>query len=79
MLQWFYNTSATYVETWQVSYLDNTGKPMQQTVNKPVGGQIIEATVNGLVSGFKYEMSVHSVVNGILSDPVTIQAVTSKY
>ena len=79
MLQWFYNSSATYVESWQISYHDNTGTLIQEIVPKRLAGQIIEATVSGLVSGFKYEMSVQSKVEHVLSDTVTIQAVTSKF
>lgn len=79
MLQWFYNSSATYVESWQISYYDNEGQLVNNAVSKPVAGQIIEATVSGLVSGYKYEMSVQSKVGHMVSDAVTVQAVTSKF
>ena len=78
-LQWSYQTSVTYVENWLISYLDNNGIKVNQTVPRPATATIIEATVDGLVPGFKYDMSVQAVVQEKTSSAVTTPAVTSKF
>lgn len=77
-LQWLYQTSATYVESWVISYLDNNGIHVNQTFLRPATATIIEAVVNGLVAGFKYDMSVQAVVQAVQSSAVSTPAVTSK-
>lgn len=76
-LQWLYQTSATYVESWVISYLDNNGIHVNQTL-RPATATIIEAVVQGLAAGFKYDMSVQAVVQAVQSSAVSTPAVTSK-
>ncbi|XP_060557126.1 tyrosine-protein phosphatase 10D-like isoform X3 [Ruditapes philippinarum] len=75
-LQWLYKTSVTYVENWVISYFDNTGIKVNQTVPRPATAKIVEATVDGLVPGFKYDMAVQAVVQEKTSSPVSTPAVT---
>ncbi|XP_052243600.1 tyrosine-protein phosphatase 10D-like isoform X2 [Dreissena polymorpha] len=70
-LQWYYNTSATYVERWEISYSD-----FKDYLQVPTSGSVIEAVVMGLVPGFKYSISIRSEVKGVFSSPVSAYAVT---
>lgn len=70
-LQWIYNDTATYVESWLISYHDNEGVVVNHTVvPDPPTARIIEFIVPDLVPGFTYNMSVQAVVRDYMSENV---------
>jgi len=76
-LQWLYDRSATYVESWEVKYRNQTGSEQITLVPSSSSTDMVEYKVQGLVAGFKYNMSVRPVVMGTFGAEVYILAVTS--
>ncbi|KAL4233316.1 hypothetical protein ACF0H5_007998 [Mactra antiquata] len=76
-LQWWYNDTATYVQSWLISYHDDKGSEVNITmIPDPPTARIIEYTINNLVPGFTYNMSVQAVVLDFTSDKVTTEVTT---
>ena len=79
VIQWIYNHTLTFVESWIVSYTLVNGSIAKQMVPRPDGDSSVVAVIDELVAGYHYEFSLKSVVLDMSSDIVEVNATTSKY
>ncbi|KAK3588480.1 hypothetical protein CHS0354_012890 [Potamilus streckersoni] len=73
ILQWQYNSSATYVERWLVRYNDTQREILNFTIPR-LNLTDFGITIDKLVPGQKYTFGIQSIVSEKYSDAVVLEA-----
>lgn len=79
-LNWTYNSNATFVESWNVTYtslIDGTSETA--TILANASQPVVNYSVTGLTSGHTYSISIYSVVQNVVSEAISLNVSVSMY
>lgn len=79
-LNWTYNSNASFVESWNVTYtslIDGTSQTA--TILANASQPVVNYNVTGLTSGHTYSISIYSVVQNVVSEAISLNVSVSMY